>query len=46
MEILFDIPQGYCTKQELKSYIQNSLSKIGNIPINAYSGTEGNITIP
>ena len=46
MEISFDIPQGYYTKQELESYIQNSLSKIGNIPINAYSSTEGNISIP
>ena len=46
MEITFEIPQGYYTKQELESYIQNSLSKIGNIPFNAYSSTEGNITIP
>ena len=46
MKISFEIPQGYYTKQELESYIQNSLSKIGNIPINAYSSTEGNISIP
>ena len=44
MEISFEIPQGYYTKQELESYIQNSISKIGNTPIN--SSTEGNITIP
>ena len=42
MENTFKIPQGYYTKQELESYI----SKIGNTPINAYSNTEGNITIP
>ena len=46
MEITFEIPQGYYTKQELESYFQNSLSKIGNTPINAYSSPEGNITIP
>ena len=46
MEISFEIPQGYYTKQELESYIQNSLSKNGNIPINAYSSIEGNISIP
>ena len=43
MEISFEIPQGYYTKQELESYIQNRLSKIGNTPINAYSSTEGNM---
>ena len=46
MEISFEIPQGYYTKQELESYIQNSISKNGNTPINAYSRTEGNISIP
>ena len=46
MEITFEIPQGYYTKKELESYIQNSLSKIGNISIDAYSSTEGNISIP
>ena len=46
MEISFEIPQGYYTKQELERYIQNSISKIGNTPIDAYSNTEGNITIP
>ena len=46
MEITFEIPQGYYTKRKLESYIQNSLSKIGNTPINAYSSTEGNISIP
>ena len=30
MEISFEIPQGYYTKQELESYIQNSFSKIDN----------------
>ena len=34
MEITFEIPQGYYTKQELESYIQNNISKIGNTPIN------------
>ena len=46
MEISFEILQGYYTKQELESYIQNSISKIGNTPINAYSSTEGNISTP
>ena len=46
MEITFEIPQGYYTKRKLESYIQNSLSKIGNTPINAYSSTKWNITTP
>ena len=45
MEIEFEIPQGYYTKQELENYIQDNILKIVNTPINGYSSTERNITI-
>ena len=46
MSFEIEIPQGYYTKEALENLIQNEVSKIVNTPINAYSSTEGNITIP
>ena len=46
MSFEIEIPQGYYTKEALENLIQNKVSKILNTPINAYSSTEGNITIP
>jgi len=43
----FEIPQGYYTQEELNNCIKNSISNIlSNYTVNAYSSTEGNITIP
>ena len=46
MSFEIEIPQGFYTKEALENLIQNKVSKIVNTPINAYSSTEGNITIP
>ncbi len=43
----FEIPQGYYTQEELNNYIKNSISNLlSNYTVNAYSSTQGNITIP
>ncbi len=43
----FEIPQGYYTQEELNNYVKNSISNIfSNSTVNAYSSTEGYITIP
>ena len=43
----FEIPQGYYTQEELNNYIKNSISNLlSNNTVNAYSSTQGNITIP
>ena len=43
----FEIPQGYYTHEELNNYIKNSISNLlSNYTVNAYSSTQGNITIP
>ena len=43
----FEIPQKYYTQDELNNYIRNTISKLlNNSLVNAYSSTEGNITIP
>ena len=46
LKLNFEIPQGYYTNEDLDNYIKNSILKIFNTEINAYSSTEGNITIP
>ena len=47
IDLNFEIPQGYYTQEELNNYIKNSISKLlNNSLVNAYSSTEGNITIP
>ena len=46
IQLKFEIPQGYNTQEELNNYITNNISKFVNTPINAYSSTEGNLTIP
>jgi len=46
MSFEIEIPQGYYTKEALENLIQNKVSKIVNTPINAYSSTGENITIP
>ncbi len=43
----FEIPQGYYTQEELNNYIKNSISELlSNYSVDAYSSTQGNITIP
>jgi len=43
----FEIPHGYYTQEELNNYIKNSISNLlSNYTVNAYSSTQGNITIP
>ena len=42
----FEIPQGYYTKEVLETYIKHNILKKLNTEIKAYSSTEGNITIP
>ena len=47
IKLNFEIPQGYYTQEELNNYIKNSISKhLNNYSVNAYSSTQGNITIP
>ncbi len=47
MKLKFEIPQGYYTQEELNNYIKNSISNLlNNSSVDAYSNTEGNITIP
>ncbi len=47
INVNFEIPQGYYTQEELNNYMKNSISKVlNNSSVNAYSSTEGNITIP
>ncbi len=47
VKLIFEIPQGYYTQEELNNYIKNSISKrLNNSSVNAYSTTKGNITIP
>jgi hypothetical protein len=45
-QIMFEITQGYYTEQELNNYIKYKILKMLDTPINAYSSTGGNITIP
>ena len=47
IKLKFEIPQGYYTQEELNNYIKNSISNLlNNSSVDAYSNTEGNITIP
>ena len=47
LKLDFEIPQGYYTQEELNNYIKNSISNLlSNYTVNAYSSTQGNITIP
>ena len=47
IKLNFEIPQGYYTQEQLNNYIKNSISNLlNNSSVNAYSITEGNITIP
>ena len=46
VKLKFESPQGYYTNEDLDNYIKNSILKNFNTEINAYSSTEGNITIP
>ena len=47
INLKFEIPQGYYTQEELNNYIKNSISNLlNNSSVDAYSNTEGNITIP
>ena len=47
INLKFEIPQGYYTQEELNNYIKNSISNLlNNSSVDAYSSTEGNITIP
>ena len=47
IKLKFEIPQGYYTQEELNNYIKNSISNLlNNSSVDAYSSTEGNITIP
>lgn len=45
-EINIEILPGYYIKEDLEKCINNELLKILNTPINAYSSTEGHVTIP
>ena len=45
-ELSFEIPQGYYTEEGLNNYIKSCILNMLDTPINAYSSTEGNITIP
>lgn len=43
----FEIPQGYYTKEELNNYIKNTISELLNSSYaDAYHSTDGNIQIP
>ncbi len=47
IKLNFEIPQGYYTQEKLNDYINNSVSNLlNNYSVNAYSSTQGNITIP
>ena len=47
LKLDFEIPQGYYTQEELNNYIKNRISNIfSTSTINAYSSTQGYITIP
>ena len=47
IKLNFEIPQGYYTQEELNNYIKNSISNLlNNSSVDAYSSTEGNITMP
>ena len=47
IKLNFEIPQGYYTQEKLNNYIKNSVSNLlNNYSVNAYSSTQGNITIP
>ena len=47
INLKFEIPQGYYTQEQLNSYIKNSISNLlNNSLVDAYSSTEGNITMP
>jgi hypothetical protein len=47
IKLKFEIPQGYYTQEKLNNYIKNSVSNLlNNYSVNAYSSTQGNITIP
>ncbi len=47
INLKFEIPQGYYTQEQLNNYIKNSISNLfNNSSVDAYSSTEGNITIP
>ena len=47
INLKFEIPQGYYTQEQLNNYIKNSISNLlNNSLVDAYSSTEGNITIP
>ena len=46
IKLNFEIPQGYYTQEKLNDYIKNSVSNLlNNYSVNAYSSTQGNITI-
>ena len=46
MSFEIEIPQGFYTKEELENNIKNSIFKIVNTPITAYSSTGEKLTIP
>ena len=47
IKLNFEIPQGYYTQEKLNNYIKNSVSNLlNNYSVNAYSSTQGNLTIP
>ena len=47
IKLKFEIPQGYYTQEKLNDCIKNSVSNLlNNYSVNAYSSTQGNITIP
>jgi hypothetical protein len=47
INLKFEIPQGYYTQEQLNNYIKNSISNLlNNSLVDAYSSTEGNITMP
>ena len=47
IKLNFEIPQGYYTQEKLNDFINNSVSNLlNNYSVNAYSSTQGNITIP
>ena len=47
IKLNFEIPQGYYTQEKLNNYINNSTSNLlSNYTVNAYSSTQGHLTIP
>ena len=47
IKLNFEIPQGYYTQEKLNDFINNCVSNLlNNYSVNAYSSTQGNITIP